>query len=317
MTEMFPDHVELEVEKRRGRILIVDDQPLMIRVIHQIFADEHELFMATSGEQALEFCQNNLPDLVLLDVVMPGMDGLETCRRLKKDERTASIPVIFVTGQTTEEEENECWDAGCVDFVNKPVNARTLLKRVRSHLTLKFQSDLLRRLAMLDGLTKLANRRYFDQFLSQEWRRCKRAGKPLSLVLLDIDHFKSYNDSLGHQQGDDSLRMVASAIARKAHRPADLAARYGGEEFAVILPETDLPGAVNIGEQIEQSVRELQIEHPSSPVCNVLTVSIGVASMVPVESSNPELLIKVADQHLYLAKNRGRGQVCAEDNTSS
>ncbi len=314
MTETAPDPVELEVEKRRGRILIVDDQPLMIRVIHQIFADEHELFMATSGQQALEFCQNNPPDLVLLDVVMPGMDGLETCRRLKQDERTASIPVIFVTGQTTEDEENECWDAGCVDFVNKPVNARTLVKRVRSHLTLKFQSDLLRRMAMLDGLTKLANRRYFDQHLSQEWRRCKRAGKPLSLIMLDIDHFKKYNDSLGHQQGDDSLRMVASAIGKTAHRPADLVARYGGEEFVVILPETDLAGAANIGELIEESVRDLQIQHPTSPVSSVLTVSIGVASVIPGESNSPELLIQAADQHLYLAKKRGRGQVCAGNN---
>ncbi|WP_020410877.1 diguanylate cyclase [Hahella ganghwensis] len=311
MNDSSPEQDQLNVGNQRGRILIVDDQPLMIRVIHQIFADEHELYMATSGEQALVFCQNNPPDLVLLDVMMPGLDGLETCRRLKQDERTSAIPVIFVTGQTTEEEENACWDAGCVDFVSKPVNSRTLLKRVRSHLTLKFQSDLLRRMAMVDGLTKLANRRYFDQYLQQEWRRCRRTGKPLSLILLDIDFFKKFNDSLGHQQGDDSLRSVAGTIAASTQRPADLAARYGGEEFAVILPETDLVGASNLAESIEKSIRELRIEHPSSPIDGVLSVSIGVSSLVPDDTHQSDQLIESADRNLCLAKERGRAQVCA------
>lgn len=298
---------QYNVLEHRAKILIVDDQPLNFRVMQHVFENQnYELFVATSGKQALTFCQNSPPDLVLMDVVMPEINGLETCRRLKSDENTREIPVIFVTAHSTDDEENACWNAGGVDFVAKPVNGRTLLNRVRVHLTLKFQADLLRELAFLDGLTRVANRRLFDERLELEWRRNLRTKTPLSLVLLDIDHFKAYNDFYGHQQGDQCLQQIAAAMASVPQRAGDLVARYGGEEFVTILPDTNESGAVETAERIAQAIRALQIPHEKSQTDSIVTVSLGVATLIPTLDEPPEALIKRTDEHLYEAKAQGR-----------
>ena len=182
---------------RKPRLLVVDDQPINIQVLHQLFATDCQVFMATSGEQALKVCRENPPDLVLLDVVMPGMDGFEVCRRLKADELTRGIPVIFVTANDDAEQETLGLDAGAVDFIAKPLNAKVVRARVKTHLALKFQSDLLHELVYLDGLTGVYNRRHFDQQLAQEWARFERTGSPLTIILIDVDHFKQYNDQYG------------------------------------------------------------------------------------------------------------------------
>lgn len=302
-----------DLSHRRGRLLVVDDQPINIQAIYQIFADSHDVFMATSGQQALDFCNRTPPDLVLLDVEMAGMDGLEVCRRLKQGADTRSIPVIFVTASSLPENENACWLAGGVDFVNKPVNPTTLRNRVRAHLTLKFQFDLLHNMAFADGLTGVANRRLFDERLEAEWRRCNRSQQPLSLIMIDIDYFKLYNDHYGHQMGDDCLRAVATALQSRFRRPYDLLARYGGEEFVCLLPDTDLSGALVMANGLLESVNALKIEHVRSSLDHVVSISLGVSSEnFVVSGSSHEGLLQRADASLYLAKRKGRGQVCAE-----
>lgn len=296
---------------RRGRILVVDDQPTNILAAHQILQPEHDVFMATTGEQAIDFCQSTPPDLLLLDVEMPGMNGMQICQQLKQDPATCDIPVIFVTAHHGQEQEIACWEAGAVDFVTKPVTPVTLRKRVNAHLTLKFQADQLRALAFSDGLTGLANRRRFDERLEQAWRHGLRHNHPLSLIMADIDHFKKYNDRYGHSAGDECLRRVAQTLREQLNRSYDLAARFGGEEFACLLPETTLAGATTLAAKMEAAIRELRIEHADSDVAPWVTLSLGVACLQPVVDCRSQRLIEQADGQLYLAKGRGRGRVCA------
>ena len=291
-------------------LLIVDDQPINIQALYRIFAHDHRVLMATSGAKALTVCRDDPPDLILLDVVMPEMDGHEVCARLKADEATRDIPVIFVTSHTDAAEETKGLELGAVDFIAKPVNPAVVRARVNTHLCLKAQSDLLRRMVFIDGLTGVANRRCFDETLSAEWRRSMRSASPLALLLLDVDHFKRFNDRYGHQAGDDCLRRVAWAIKAQLLRPGDLVARYGGEEFACILPATDFDGAMAVAASIEQRVRALQIEHGDSDVCNAVTLSIGVTHGVPEPGDDPARLIALADAQLYQAKHSGRGRAC-------
>lgn len=293
-------------------LLVVDDQPTNIMVVHQIFNGIYQVLMATSGEQAIELCLKSPPDLILLDVVMPGIDGLETCRRLKQLEATRDIPVIFVTGGQHAEDENDCWDAGGVDFVSKPINALTLRNRARAHLQLKQQADLLRELAFRDGLTSVANRRYFDERYKTELRRAQRGAKPLSLAMIDVDNFKRYNDHYGHQSGDDCLRAVALALKNQLHRPADLLARYGGEEFVCILPDTDIGGASQTAERLRWAVEQLALPHAASDTSKVVTVSVGVASIDAVADDAELSLLTLADQQLYLSKHGGRNRVSSQ-----
>lgn len=293
---------------RRGQLLVVDDQPVNIHIIHQALIADYDVFAATSGEQALAFCQKTPPDMVLLDVMMPGMSGLEVCRWLKQNPDTQNIPVIFITAHQHPEEENICWAAGGVDFVNKPVNPVTLRNRVKAHLTLKLQADMLREIAFTDGLTHIANRRCFDLRLEAEWQRSQRNGTMLALLMIDVDFFKHYNDRYGHPAGDDSLRLVAAALKVNLHRPFDLAARYGGEEFVGLLPDTDLAGAMAIAEKLELAVRALEIEHLASDVAQVMTISVGVAAALPDQHNSSASLVQQADVHLYQAKQQGRGR---------
>ena len=291
-------------------LLVVDDQPINIQALYRIFAPDHRVLMATSGAKALAVCKDDPPDLVLLDVVMPEMGGHEVCMRLKADEATRDIPVIFVTSHTDAAEETRGLELGAVDFIAKPVNPAGVRARVKTHLALKAQSDLLRQMVFIDGLTGVANRRCFDERLSSEWRRSMRNASPLALLLLDVDHFKRFNDRYGHQAGDDCLRRVASAVKAHLLRHGDLVARYGGEEFACILPATDFEGAMAVAAGIEKRVRGLQIEHADSDVCNAVTLSIGVALSVPEPGDDADRLIALADGQLYQAKHSGRGRAC-------
>lgn len=301
----------------RPKLLIVDDQPTNIRVLHELFREDCDVFMATSGEQAISVCQAQLPDLILLDVVMEGMDGHEVCRRLKIDPMTQGIPIIFITAQQQESDEVLGLELGAVDFISKPINTTIVRARVRTHLTLKLQSDLLRSMALIDGLTGVANRRKFNEDILADWRLCFREQKPLSLILVDVDYFKRYNDRYGHQAGDDCLKSVAQTLSETVRRPYDLVARYGGEEFACVLPNTVLFGAVEIAERMQECVRTLGIEHSASDVDRVLTISLGVATMTPTGELGFEALIEAADKQLYEAKNAGRARVCSSAMSSS
>lgn len=296
----------------RARLLVVDDQPVNIHALFTVFAEDHDVFAATSGEQALAFCRQTPPDLILLDVVMQGMDGLEVCRQIKSDPELRGIPVVFVTGQNNPDEEAACWDAGAVDFITKPVNPRTVRNRVRAHLTLKHQADLLRRLATADGLTGLPNRRQFDERMVVEWQRARRSGARMALLMIDIDHFKAFNDSVGHLAGDDCLRAVAVAIDSAMRRPGDLAARLGGEEFGCILPDTDAAGAVSVADRAQQAITRLRIAHPAS-AHGAVSASIGVAVATPADGGQPADLLKAADAQLYAAKRDGRARIAVAD----
>jgi diguanylate cyclase (GGDEF)-like protein len=301
-----------EPPPRRPRLLVVDDQPINIRALYEVFAADHQILMATGGDQAIALCLSQQPDLVLLDVMMPGLDGFEVCRRLKADPATRGIPVIFVTAQTDVVAETIGLDAGAVDFIAKPINPQIVRARVRTHLTLKAQADLLRQWAYIDGLTGVHNRRHFDERLACEWARVARNATPLSVLMIDVDRFKHYNDRNGHQAGDDCLRRVAATLRDGLRRPADLLARYGGEEFACLLPETDRAGALTVARALEQAVRDAGLVHPDSDVARVVTVSVGAATGgPPPRSGSARALMTAADEQLYAAKQSGRGRVCA------
>ncbi|PHY62198.1 diguanylate cyclase [Shewanella xiamenensis] len=284
-------------------ILVVDDQPINIQIVFQVLGNEYNILMATSGKQAIKVCHDSRPDLILLDVVMPEQDGLETCRQLKADKQLADIPVIFVTGLQHETDEDACWDAGGVDFIQKPFNTNTLRNRVKAHLALKRQADLLRSLSYLDGLTGIYNRRYFDNVLSIQLAQHRRKLSPLAVLMIDIDYFKKYNDTFGHLAGDDALRKVASALKHNG-RQADTVARYGGEEFVVLLADTDINGAVTVAKKMLHHVLELDIAHPQTPATK-LSISVGIAVADEAKGYDSNI-IELADQQLYLSKQRGR-----------
>lgn len=297
----------------RPRLLIVDDQPITIQTIYQIFHADHEVFAATSGSQALEFCEKTPPDLILLDVMMPEMDGLEVCRRIKRDPATADIPIIFVTAQDDPRDETRALEIGGVDFICKPVNPAVVRARVRTHLLLKAQSDMLRSLAFIDGLTGIANRRRFDEALQAEWRHCRRVGHSLTLMMIDIDHFKHFNDRYGHQAGDECLRAVAHTLKEAFGRSHDLVARYGGEEFVCLLPETGSAAAQAKAEELRGLVAAQAIPHEDSPTAALVTLSIGIATTLPGVGGNSGHLLATADAQLYQAKTSGRNRICAVD----
>jgi len=297
--------------KVRPKLLVVDDQRINILVLNELFRNDCEVFMATNGEQALQICRAQLPDLVLLDVQMDGIDGFEVCRRLKADAETRNIPVIFITGQGGEADEVRGLQLGAVDFIAKPINPVIVRARVQTHLTLKLQSDLLRSMALFDGLTGVPNRRKFDEQLLRDWRQSQREQTALSVILIDVDHFKRYNDHYGHQAGDAALQAVARVLDGTLKRPHDLLARYGGEEFVGVLPNTGLSEAVELAERMQTEVRALNLEHVGSPEAQVVTISLGVATVVARSDLAPQALVEAADQQLYAAKQAGRARVCA------
>ncbi|MGQ0710951.1 MAG: diguanylate cyclase [Rhodoferax sp.] len=310
MTESPTPPAALPSNTPRPKLLVVDDQPINIQVMHQIFAGQYQVFMATSGPQAIALCKSNPPDLVLLDIVMPGMDGYAVYTQLRADPATRDIPVVFVTSHCDPAQETQGLEMGAVDFITKPVVPAVVRARVRTHVTLKQQGDLLRKMVFLDGLLGVFNRRFFDQQMEVEWLRSMRSGLPLSLMMIDVDFFKRYNDSYGHLSGDDCLRRIATETKVALRRPADVVARYGGEEFACILPETPLPDAVDLARGLEQQIRALAIPHRDSGH-GVVTVSVGVCCKPQDGTGSPQALVDQADAQLYAAKKAGRAQVCA------
>ena len=415
---------------RKPAILIVDDAPDNVSLLRtMLLRQDYQTFVATSGERAIEIAQRIKPDLVLLDVVMPGMDGLETCRRLKAHPATARIPVIFMSARGETEDIVAGFDTGAADYIPKPLRMEEVCARVRAQLRLtsgsaaqkeqterlrmivdsmdqglliverngrvqyanpacdrylgyaadelvgrslaellaqhdsqpdgaaamdaighgtrevlirhrdgglramdltmtpmhaaddlfvallhdithhKQSEDALHRAAMLDPLTKIANRRHFDAFLEKEWQRAIRSAQPLSLVVLDVDHFKLYNDTLGHVAGDVCLQKVAHALEAHALRPTDLAARYGGEEFVLLFAETPHEAAARLAEAIRTTVEALQLPNPRSPTSPWITVSVGVATIVPTQLDEIGQLFVCADRAMYAAKEAGRNRV--------
>jgi diguanylate cyclase (GGDEF)-like protein len=283
----------------KSSILIVDDDKANIIALTHILAPEYTIYAAKDGHEALEATREHLPDVILLDILMPEMNGFEVLSSLKSDEKTRAIPVIFITGLGDVENEEKGLSLGAADYMTKPFSPAIVRLRVKNQIQILNQIDLIRSISVTDPLTGLSNRRDFDYRMHLEWEHALRNKTPLSIFMIDVDNFKEYNDTHGHLQGDAALKSVAKAIGKSFYRSVDFAARWGGEEFAVLLPNTDLPGAITVAESIRQNVEAKK-----------LTVSIGVATHMPDHTDLISDFINIADRALYNAKKTGKNKVC-------
>ncbi len=298
--------------KEKARILIVDDEKMNLKVLADLLRMDYSPILARSGAQALKHALSDKPpDLILLDVVMPGMGGYEVIKTLKNNNQTKNIPVIFVTSLNSIEDEEQGLRLGAVDYITKPFSPPIVKIRVRNHLRIVHQYALLDQLAYLDGLTEIPNRRRFEIVFEKELARVVRNGTPLSLAMLDVDFFKNYNDNYGHAMGDIALQDIAKALERALLRPADFVARYGGEEFVAILPETDFDSAKIVAERCLHEVVALQIPHEYSQVANHISISLGLVTLTQDINISQNVLLEKADQNLYTAKKKGRNQFVA------
>ena len=320
-----------DFEKNPPLILVVDDETTIRMTMRLAMSNEgYRVAESNDGQQCLDACQQQAPDIILMDAMMPEMDGFTCCDRLQTLLGEDCPPILMITALDDRDSVDRAFEVGAMDYVTKPIHWPVLRQRVRRLLQthwamvelrqqvererlLRQQLDEanqeLQRLAALDGLTQIANRRSFDDYLHYQWKLLARERSPLSLILCDVDFFKRYNDTYGHQGGDDCLKQVAEVIRQAVKRPADLAARYGGEEFAVILPNTEVEGAVRIAEEIRSGLKALGLAHAGSQISDIVTLSLGVASVIPSHDSSWDNLIAQADKALYEAKDRGRDRV--------
>ncbi|WP_462324721.1 diguanylate cyclase domain-containing protein [Desulfoplanes sp.] len=291
----------------RPKILIVDDNKQNIELLMELFRGEYRIAAAVNAARAMKIAlSDSPPDLILTDILMPDVDGYQLCGLLKENPATKDIPIIFVTAVSEVMDENRGFALGAVDYITKPFHPPMVKARVRLHLNLKRKQELLEQFAFIDALTEIPNRRRFDEVMASEWNRATRTGTPLSLIFMDIDHFKEYNDTYGHGRGDDCLREVAGAIKRSMRRAGDFVARYGGEEFAVVLPYVTHAEAMVLAERIQTNVGKLAIRHDASDVAEYVSLSLGVATSIPRQGTAGTTLLEAADKMLYGAKDTGR-----------
>lgn len=296
-------------EPSKPLILIVDDTPTNIQILAENLIKDYRIKVASGGENALRIiAQQELPDLILLDVMMPDIDGYEVCRRLKNNPQTSSIPIIFVTALNEAANEEFGLNLGAMDYITKPFYLPVVKARIRNHIRLKQTTDMLESMAWIDGLTGIPNRRRFDQMLEIEWKRAQRNRLPLAIIMVDIDHFKAYNDCHGHGEGDVCLKQVATMFAATVNRPGDLVARYGGEEFVILMPETYIDGARQLADHLRHRIEAMQIPHTGSSASCWVTISLGYAALIPNPEQTSSALLDDADNMLYQAKNSGRNR---------
>ena len=309
-----------------SNILVVDDDPITIRLLGHILSDLGTLRFATSGEDAVRLARESAPDLMLLDLKMPGMSGLRVCAAFKADPTLAGVPVLIVTSHAGAELEGILREMGAADFIAKPFDAPLIRARVESHLRGKRMNDELRSSDLIDLQTRVASRRRFDESLEQEWSRAQRAGTPLALLMIDVDHFQSFDERYGGPGGEACLQSVAQALTGVSRRPADLVARYGSDAFVVLLPHTPRGGAEHVAHEVVAAVAAVGIPRDASSVLPGITVSVGVAcyeeagdSCIPPSGNvrddvQPQALcsaidlVRAADRALSSAKNAGGNQ---------
>lgn len=297
-------------KKEKLKILIVDDERSNILALNHILKPTYATMVAIDGRTAIIIAKENLPDLILLDVVMPDMTGFEVLAELKWDARTRKIPVIIISGLDSAEDEETGFFLGAVDYITKPFHNSIVLARVKTHLQMSEYIREIERFGMMDPLTNIPNRRNFDHRIDVEWKRALREKEPLSILMVDIDKFKDYNDTYGHTQGDTLLQIIADVFVKSIKRGSDFVVRWGGEEFIVLLPNTDLPGAMELAERIRGNVERTPIPTPSG-TNTFATVSIGVNRVVPTPSDTIVSFVDKADKAMYTAKNTGRNKVCS------
>ncbi|WP_016954855.1 diguanylate cyclase domain-containing protein [Catenovulum agarivorans] len=295
--------------KQDFSILIVDDDKTNRRILKELVEDEARVLLAKNGAQAIEKATDLLPDLIILDIVMPDMDGFKVIEQLKNKRETQHIPIIFVTGNTSMEAEEKGLRLGAVDYISKPFHAGIVQARVHTQLQSSAQRKMLDELARYDSLTGIPNRRFFDEVIEREWQNCAQVQQAITLAVIDVDFFKNFNDTYGHLAGDKTLRAVAQVLQSQMVRPRDFVARLGGEEFVVVLPETDNRTAEDILHKCINAVRELDISHSSSDCETCVTISIGSYTELPEQNSNPLEALDIADKCLYFAKDSGRNQI--------
>jgi diguanylate cyclase (GGDEF)-like protein len=290
-------------------ILVIDDETANLAVLNRVLSPEYTVFTAKSGEEGLSRVASDPPDLILLDIIMPGIDGFEVLKTLKESPETKSIPVIIITGLDNDRDEERGLMLGAVDYISKPFKNHIIIARVHTHLQILQHIRMVEQLGLIDPLTNIANRRCFDDRLDIEWRRAIREKQPISFMMMDVDKFKNYNDTYGHPQGDTLLQTIAKIFNSAARRPGDLAARLGGEEFGVLLPDTGIEGALEVAEEIRSRVEAARIITADGNTITSITISIGVTVHVPTDDSSVESFLSQADKNLYIAKEGGRNQV--------
>ena len=310
------------MENTGFKILVVDDSLVNQAVLRNILTSEaaaargaeHAPYMievANAGPEGLEKARELKPDLILLDIIMPGMNGFEVLARLKESQETWSIPVIIITGLEDAENEEKGLILGAVDYITKPFKEAIVLARIKNHRLIVEQLRMIERQSLFDPLTNIMNRRSFDFQIEGLWAYAVRKQEPLSVMMIDIDHFKKFNDTYGHQLGDTVLQITAKSIASALKRASDKVFRWGGEEFTVLLPTTDIEGALNVAERIRMAIENSEIPYDSSADTLKVTASLGVASIIPSPANTIEDLIKQADAAMYSAKESGRNRVCS------
>jgi len=316
-------------------VLLVDDQPMVGEAIRRSLLGEQNIdfHFCTRAEEALSVAERTRPTVILQDLVMPGVDGMTLVRQYRASPVLVDVPIIVLSSKEDATVKRDAFAGGANDYMVKLPDIIELVARIRYHsrsyinllqrdaayrALRESQQELqktnfeLQRLTNTDGLTGIANRRYFDDYLLAEWKRARREQLDMSLLLIDVDYFKLYNDTYGHVAGDMVLKQVARVLDDSIMRPADLAARFGGEEFTMILPRTGIDGALGIAEKLCALVLSKQIPHERSQASSWLSVSIGVASIVPAEDQEPKALVEMADRRLYRAKQGGRNRVVSQ-----
>jgi diguanylate cyclase (GGDEF)-like protein len=299
--------------EKKNSLLIANGNDSTLTTLTCILEPEYVVYTATNGPDAVELAKKHLPDLILLDIVMPGMDGYEALSVLKNTEQTQEIPIIFITALGDSKDEERGLSCNAVDYIRVPYDAQIIRLRVRNQINIVNQIRTIKYLIRIDQLTNIANRRYFDERIRSDWGMAIREKTSLSILMIDVDKFKDFNDNYGHQQGDSALQSVAAVFSQTLKRSGDFIARWGGEEFIALLPNTNLAGALKVAEGIRKNVENTDVLCMDGSVRRV-TVSIGVNSQIPVFNSSMDNFISGADKALYDAKNTGRNRVCRYNN---
>jgi len=297
-------------DEGKFNILIVDDEKANLLMLNKILSPKYTIYTSRSGEEVFDKIKDIRPDLILLDIMLPGISGFDVLQQLKEAPETRSIPVIIISGLTSEVDEEKGLLMGAVDYIIKPFKTAIILARVNTQLQIVRQIRMIERIGMVDPLTDIPNRRCFDDRISIEWRRSLRTGNSISLLMLDVDKFKNYNDTWGHPQGDVLLKALSHIFISVARRPGDLAARIGGEEFSVLLPDTSIEAALRVAEDIRSQVEKLKVSTADGVTITSITVSIGVGSCTPDKDLQISDFISETDKKLYRAKQLGRNRVC-------
>lgn len=303
------------------KILLVEDSAtLRYAMRNYILEAGHTPLMASTGEEALQLLENTPVDMIIMDVEMPGLNGFETTRLIREWLAGHWIPIIFVTGRNEDEAYREGIDVGGDDYLIKPVSFMVLKAKIRAMERIADMRDQLNRLnaeleaiSQLDSLTHIYNRRTFNELAAQQWGLANRQQYAISALMIDVDHFKLYNDHYGHPAGDTCLKQITQAIKSCLLRPSDLLGRYGGEEFVVLLPNSDTLGALRVAETIQDAIRHIHIKHDASPTDELVTVSVGGATCLRTTGHKLEELIKGADRALYKVKRAGRNRALVDE----